>query len=363
MKMKLGPAETREARSRGPRMRSRGRAGQNLTRAGAALGSACVALGSAASVAGSNQPSPGPVSYQGGLLGEGVITGLPKVYVVFWGSQWGTDTTTDGYDFFPSANDPSGASWYVESFLKLLLGSTSDKWDEVTDQYCEGVPIGSQSCPAGSQTIPFPTGGMFDGSWYDSAAPAPAEADGSQIADEATNAAAHFGNTTPQSNADTIYVIMSPHGTNPDNYKYYGQSDDNGFCAWHDSTLSNSIGIGLPSGGVPTPYGDLNFINLPYASDVSDCGVYAVNSGQQGVTDPFTILLGHEIAETLSDPRSSTGWIDASGDEIADKCAWLTPGTQGGMADLTVDVNGTVKSFAMQSLWSNVDNNCEMSGP
>ncbi len=36
----------------------------------------------------------GLLSYQGGLNGGGVVTGPPRVYVVFWGTQWGTETTT-----------------------------------------------------------------------------------------------------------------------------------------------------------------------------------------------------------------------------------------------------------------------------
>src|SRR5690242_16468632 len=31
--------------------------------------------------------------YGGGVDGIGVTTGAPKVYVVFWGTQWGTATT------------------------------------------------------------------------------------------------------------------------------------------------------------------------------------------------------------------------------------------------------------------------------
>src|ERR1700730_17928768 len=30
------------------------------------------------------------LSYGGGFTGEAVVTGAPKVYLVFWGSQWGT---------------------------------------------------------------------------------------------------------------------------------------------------------------------------------------------------------------------------------------------------------------------------------
>ncbi len=36
----------------------------------------------------------GPLTYDGAVDGIGVTTGAPKVYVVFWGAQWGTPSTT-----------------------------------------------------------------------------------------------------------------------------------------------------------------------------------------------------------------------------------------------------------------------------
>src|SRR5436853_3257585 len=49
------------------------------------------------------------LSYHGGVGGIGVET-APKVYVVFWGSQW-------------NGNDPSGEASTVQSFLSGAGGS------------------------------------------------------------------------------------------------------------------------------------------------------------------------------------------------------------------------------------------------
>ena len=38
--------------------------------------------------------SSGPLTYDGAVDGIGVTTGPPKVYVEFWGAQWGTPSTT-----------------------------------------------------------------------------------------------------------------------------------------------------------------------------------------------------------------------------------------------------------------------------
>ena len=58
---------------------------------------------------------------------------------------------------------------------------------------------------------------------------------------------------------------------------------------------------------------------------------------------------GHEYAETITDQNPAGGWTDSTGEENADKCAWITPGTSGGSFDLTL-ATGT---FAMQTTWAN----------
>ena len=69
-----------------------------------------------------------------------------------------------------------------------------------------------------------------------------------------------------------------------------------------------------------------------------------VNSATEGVT----IVGGHEYAETVTDPVPNSGWLDGSGAENGDKCAWVSSG-QG--ASAVVSMNGA--SYAVQSLWSN----------
>ena len=71
---------------------------------------------------------------------------------------------------------------------------------------------------------------------------------------------------------------------------------------------------------------------------------------------------GHELTETMTDQFPSTGWIDASGAENADKCAWISSG-QGASANITLSTG----TFPAQSLWSNAFNGgaggCVMSYP
>ena len=154
-------------------------------------------------------------------------------------------------------------------------------------------------------------------------------------------AAAHFGNTTAAANRYVQYFIVSPSGTHPDGFNTSGAN----FCGWHDYSPSSS--------------GDLAFSNMPYVSDAgSACGVSFVNHGGTGVLDGFSLVAGHEYAETLTDQNPPGGWAAASGAEVGDECAWISSG-QGASANVTMSTG----AFAMQSIWSNDTHRCDISHP
>jgi hypothetical protein len=279
------------------------------------------------------------LSYAGGIDGIGVTSGKEKVYLVFYGSQWGTKSTSSNGDITLSG-DSNGEAPYLQDFLKGL-GTGGELWSGVLTQYCDGVAAGSLACPAGnSQHVPYPTGGALAGVWVDKSAASPWETTGHQLGVEAVNAAAHFGNTTPASNRDAQYIIASPYGTLPDGFYL------SGFCAWHDYN-----GDPLLTGGpVTSAYGDLAFTNLPYIPMATiDCGQNYVNAGSAGNLDGVSIVEGHEYAETLTDQNPYGGWSDSTGNETGDKCAWIDPGSPGGAFDLATGTG----SYAMQTTWAN----------
>jgi serine protease len=252
------------------------------------------------------------LSYQGGAsdgaAGTVGVETAPKVYVVFWGSQW-------------SGNDPSGEVSILENFFAGVGGSS---WNNSVTQYCEGTAAGTRFCSGAAQAIGN-RGGVLAGTWSDAARSAPRHPTQSQLATEAIAAAAHFGNTTAGANANTQYVIATAHGNNA---RGFGSQ----YCAWHSVASS--------------AYGYVAFTNLPYITDAgSSCGA---NFNGLGPNAGITIVAGHEFAESETDPFPSTGWIDSSGCENGDKCAWISSG-QGAAANVTL-ATGT---FAVQSLWSN----------
>jgi serine protease len=280
--------------------------------------------------------TPNDLSYGGGIGGIGVTTGQERVYLVFYGSQWGTQSTNASGDVTLSG-DPSGEAPYLQELFKGI-GTGGELWSGVMTQYCDGVAVGAQSCPASNtEHVAYPTGGTLAGVWVDESTAAPAQATASQLGAEAVRAAAHFGNTTAAANRNAQYDIISPTGTHPDGFN----TPSGQFCAWHD--WNGDVGVTSPSG-------DIAFTNMPYVTDMgASCGENFVNAGSAGLRDGMSIVNGHEYAETITDQNPPGGWTDANGLENADKCAWITPGTSGGSFDLTLR-GGT---FAMQTTWAN----------
>jgi len=279
--------------------------------------------------------------YGGGVDGIGVTSGKEKVYIVFWGTQWGTSSTNSSGNLTFS-NDSLGASNRVQQMFKGL-GTGGEAWSGVMTQYCDGslVSKGATSCSSSAAHVAYPTGGgTLAGVWYDNSVSAPSAATQAQIGSEAVKAAGHFGNTSASSNRYAQYVVFSPKGANPDSYK------TGGFCAWHDYNKDL---------GVSSSYGDIALTNLPYLSDVgASCGAGFVNSGSN--LDGYTIVEGHEYAETITDQNPAGGWTASSGQENADECAWISSG-QGASANVAMG-NG---SYPMQSTWSNDTNRCDIS--
>ena len=300
---------------------------------------------------------PETLSYGGGIDGIGVQDGgKSKVYLVFYGNQWGTQST-DSNGNAKFSGDPDGGASAAQQMFKGI-GTNGELWSADLTQWCDGpgVSTGAVACPTNlpaSQYINYQSGGVLAGVWYDNSAASPSAATGHQLGQEAVNAAAHFGNTSAAANRDAYYVILSPTGTNPDNYQ--GQ-----YCAWHDYNGDST----LTGGAVSSPYGDIAFSNQPYNMDSgSGCGVGFVNS--PGTLDGYTITLGHEWHEMMSDQNPAGGWTNNTGSsyngqENSDECAWLSPGTAGGAANVSFGSFGT---YPEQASWSNDTNACAISHP
>lgn len=270
-------------------------------------------------VAGSASLATEQMTYQGGK-----IQTAPKVYVVFYGSQWGSA----GSNGLPTT-DPAGEAPLYTKFISSLYGA-GDNWSTSTTQYCSGVAVGTVNCGTAGTHVGHPASSPLGGVWVDSGVKSPTRASDSQLASEAVRGANHFG----VSGTNVQIIVASPHGVTPNGFGTQ-------YCAWHSNTSVNGV--------------DTTFTNLPYLSDAgSSCGSGYVATGSSGVnstTEGVTIVGGHEYAETVTDPLPGTteAWRDdadsTTGGENGDKCAW-SYGTSG-----IVTLNGS--NFAVQSLYSN----------
>ena len=316
-------------------------------------------------------PFPGNMAYYGGH-----VQTTPKEYLVFWGwSEQGafpasqactSESLTEGSFTATLACDPDGAGKYMADFVQQMGGTD---WAGVQTQYYNSDSSGAQ------QNITNPKE-QLAGIWVDDSGDASGLANTSSsnppgstntytdLAREVARAVRHFG-ITDLANANII-IAQPPNFSDPN-------ALSTGYCAFHDYTepnLEGGIYNGLPAG--------ISWTNMPYALAINSgganvCGQNAVNSDARGKLDGFSIVLGHEIEETVTDPGAEDvigsgtsaqqigGWYDAlDANENGDKCAWVgeslltaqgppepVPGALGNISGNAGD------RFAVQSLWSN----------
>ena len=231
---------------------------------------------------------------------NGPVQTAPKLYVVFWGSSWNTTT-----------GDPKGVAAKLKSFYAVIGGS---KWLNSVKQYTQrgGLHVGN-------------SGNIFGGSMVDTGSTPPRNPSQSQMAVEAARGAAHFHDYS----ANASYVVAMPHGIVPQGG--FGSI----YCAYHSSASAAGHTIA--------------WTNLPYLPDAgAGCGLGSVN--RPGTLDGVTIVGGHEQAETETDPFPNSGWLDATGAENGDKCAWIQ-----------LENNPFAGGFPTQPLWSNSGSHCVQS--
>jgi serine protease len=330
-------------------------------------------------------PYPGNMAYYGGHVQTD-----PRVYVVYWG--WGqpdawkgwdaaancapstfTETRPDGTTFGTTLPcDADGAGKRMADWVNQLGGTD---WAGTQTQYYQQDASGNQT-PVGNPKNQLAGIWVDDGNTNNLPATTLDNPTGptntlTLLGAEATKARQHFG-ITDTDNAQI--VIAQPPGLSDPN------SLNTGYCAFHDYTwpgIWSNVYNDDPAHGITIERG-IAYTNMPYVLALgTGCGQNAVNSGDAGKLDGFSIVLGHEIEETTTDPGAEDVIADASGNpkhiggwydtvdanENADKCAWvgenLFAGFPGQPNVLPVPgAMGNIKgnqgaTFAVQSLWSN----------
>jgi hypothetical protein len=276
--------------------------------------------------------------YHGGNVGPGAIGVIqkPKVYLIYWGTEWAKGFTTSDTDgkLFSSKQLIN----YVNTYAAGLGGSP---YAGIQTQYCNGVLPGSTNCIGGTGFVTNPKK-QFGGFWVD---PTPVPADiitlglaqnlvDDPLAQEANRASGHFGY-----DPNGVYVILTPPteiGTGQPVY-----------CGYHTQTTSVD-GLGNPA---RLQYSFIPWQNTNWPGLGEGCGMHVVNAKSNsfgnGIFDSWSVVIGHEYEEAVTDPDNVTsiqdGWNDVQTSENGDKCAWIN------MQNITLGAH----YFAAQPLWSN----------
>ncbi len=251
----------------------------------------------------SNAPTVNPDNNNLQYFG-GPVEKKPKAFLIFWG-------------FNVSGSDPSGEMAYVTALFTGIGGSTWMATDKQYYQITGGVHQHIKNIA-----------NQLGGTWIDPSS-VPSSPSDAQIRAEAANGEAHFGY-----NKAGNYIVFTPHNHNSAGF---GSS----YCAYHSPTNS---------GG-----GEISYTNEPYMTDAGrNCGENSVNPGAGGLLDGVSIVVGHEEAESQTDPQVNlnTAWAGPLG-EIGDACAWQN------LQDITLSTG----KFAMQPLWSNAIGACTQHTP
>ncbi len=227
------------------------------------------------------------------VYGGGPVQQNAKVYLVFW--KFGS-------------NDPYGEQSRITTFVQ---GLNASQWTGAVTQYYDTAGQISNDV-------------AYGGSWNDNTNSITSRPTQKTVAAEAARAAAHFGDYS----VNAMYFIALEKGHDPSGFRSQ-------WCAFHSATSVSGHTIA--------------YTDFPYQSDAgASCGENSVNGGSSGTLDGVTIVGGHEIIEGVTDPQPNSGWVDSSGSEIGDKCAWIN----------LQDTKFSTGTFPTQPLWSNSAGGC-----
>ncbi len=278
----------------------------------------------------------------------------PLLYGVAGQSAGPVQHAEHDYLFFwdPSGAIPAAYKAGLEQWLNDLVTAGANNLTpvSVTQQYYDNsgpggatnyVQFAVQNAGSIVDTSPYPTGGCSV-SGYSSCI-----TDG-QIEAELTSYISAHGLPT---GTDVEYFVLTPQDvascldSNPADGCSYTD-----YCGYHSNYQ--------PSGNGP----QVIYADLPWTYGVVGCdfGPPYLNSNQ---TDSVVDTFSHELSESMTDPVAGTGWVDAAGNEIGDKCVALYGTTQAGPNGASYNVQLGNDLYLVQTEFSNRTSNCESSLP
>jgi uncharacterized protein (TIGR03437 family) len=200
----------------------------------------------------------------------------PVTYVIFWGSGW----------------SGSAPATIIQNYFNDMGGTT---FENILTQYSDG---------SGHVNNTHTLGGVY----FDTSTPTTDTSCGgsptvqdSTLQSEVNSAIAAKG--WPRDGSNAVYYVYTPSGYEINDGTGSCDAPVGNWCAYHNWSSSDGVAYGA----------------MPYPG--SGCQVSTSPNGNVD-GDSEVNLTSHEQSESITDPQPSSGWVDAAGYEIGDKCAW-----------------------------------------
>lgn len=182
-----------------------------------------------------------------------------------------------------------------------------------------------------------PNNAVLAGTWVDTTPYPSTTLQDSDIQNEVSNALSTNG-WTPD--ITSMFFVFTAKG---ENICDSGSCSFSQFCAYHNYFGTNTIYAAMPYDG----------------TDLQGCGPLPSGSPNNDTdADAEISTISHEQMEAATDPLI-TGWIDSSGQEIGDKCAY----NYGQTASDGSNENWNGNPYIVQQEWDNAQSGCVQTGP
>jgi PKD repeat protein len=147
------------------------------------------------------------------------------------------------------------------------------------------------------------------------------------------------------------YIVLLPPSVDTCVDSSSSECEDQAFCGYHTAFMINDA---------YTTFTLLPYTESSYSNSGGQCYDPIGPSNVSSAVMALDSVGAHELVESATDPLVGSGYIDSTGNEVADECAWTwgteTAATGGGHYNQLV--NGD--QYMIQEMWSNQANNCEL---
>jgi PKD repeat protein len=146
------------------------------------------------------------------------------------------------------------------------------------------------------------------------------------------------------------YIVLLPPSVDTCFDSSSGDCETQAFCGYHTAfTIGSST----------TTFTLLPYTASTYSNAAGQCYVSGGPSGLSAAVNAVDSIGAHELFESATDPLVGSGYVDSTGEEIGDECAWTWGST--GSASGGGAYNQLVNShqYLIQEMWSNQAGHCE----